>query len=100
MPAWHDEGESKEPPPKWRFWRRMDKIQGYTNTDNPRFFLTKREVKKAFNSEYVFGVQPWEDMGDDEIQKWYDLVHNEMSEFPVYSYDEDKQQWGKGSDTD
>lgn len=29
-------------------------------------------------------------MDDDEIKKWYDLVHGKMSEFPAYSYDVDE----------
>ena len=31
-----------------------------------------------------------EPMDDDEIKKWYDLVHGKMSEFPAYSYDVDE----------
>ena len=65
--------------------------------DKPRFYLTEQEAKKAFITEYVFDVKLWENMDDDEIEKWYDLTHGKMSEFPAYSYDVDEQPSGNES---
>ena len=72
------------------FYCFFDQGKWYTQMDNPRFYLTEQEAKRAFISEYVFDVKSWENMDDDEIKKWYDLVHGKMSEFPAYSYDVDE----------
>ena len=37
--------------------------------------------------DYVFDITPWENMSDEELKEWFDRSQDEMSEFPVMTYE-------------
>jgi len=69
------------------FYCLYDSGKWYANSDKPKFFLKEQEMKNAFIMDYVFDITPWENMSDEELKEWFDRSQDEMSEFPVMTYE-------------
>lgn len=59
----------------------------YAKGDNPVFFTSEYQLKDAFIVRYVNDLTRWEDMDDEELVGWYNRIHDEMTELPVYTYE-------------
>ncbi len=64
-----------------------DQGMWYEHTDKPQFFVDEAAFKKAFADAYVDFIRPWEDMGDEELEYWYDRLQDDLEEFDYVTYD-------------
>ncbi len=61
----------------------------YDSLEKPMFFTSEAEVKEEFISHYVGGIEPWEDMTDEEIENWYERLNDDLQSFGFVAYDDE-----------
>ena len=53
----------------------------------PEFYIHKKDLLEAFQDAYCTDIEPWDEMGTEELQEWYERIDDEFDEFPMCCYE-------------
>lgn len=73
--------------PSMEFYCLFDRLAW---TGVPEFFYSIEDMKEEFELIYCNGYTAWDDLDDEDLEYWCERIDDELSEFQLYSFNEEK----------